>query len=92
MPEAEATVAEQLDPKSLPPEVATLLSDLAIGEPSPLIRTPEGLAVLMICERRQGEALNKERVERDLEREQLNTLIRRYMRDLRRTANVDIRL
>lgn len=92
IPEAQADLAERVNPQSLPPEIANLLNELEIGQASPVIQTPEGLAVLMVCERSRGEALSKERVERDLEREQLNILIRRYMRDLRRTANVDIRL
>ena len=69
-----------------------MLDTLEIGQASPIIQTPDGLAVLMVCERQQGQALSKERVERDLEQEQLNILVRRYMRDLRRSANVDIRL
>ncbi len=92
LPGAELTVAERVSPSSFPPDLRSMLGNLAIEQPSPVIQTPEGLVVLMICERRQGEGLSKERVERELEREQLNTLIRRYMRDLRRTANVDIRL
>ncbi len=89
---AQVNVAEQVNPRSLPEEVRGLLDTLEIGQPSPIIQTPEGFVVLMVCDRQQGEALSKERVERDLEQEQLNILVRRYMRDLRRTANVDIRL
>ncbi len=89
---AQVSIAEQVNPNSLPQEIRGLLDSLEIGQASPLIQTPEGIAVLMICDRQRGEALSKERVERDLEQEQLNILVRRYMRDLRRSANVDIRL
>ena len=89
---AQVNIAEQVNPRSLPQEIRTMLDTLEIGQASPIIQTPDGLAVLMVCERQQGQALSKERVERDLEQEQLNILVRRYMRDLRRSANVDIRL
>jgi peptidyl-prolyl cis-trans isomerase SurA len=49
------------------------------------------LAILVVCER-QGGAIDRERIHRNLIAQRLDIQARRYLRDLRREANVDLRL
>lgn len=61
---------------------------------SPPLRTQEGIALFMVCERDAApEALpEREQIRAQLAREKLDLLARRYLRDLRRAAFLDIRV
>ena len=61
---------------------------------SPPLRTPEGVAIFMVCERDAGaETLpGRDQIRGQLAREKLDLLARRYLRDLRRAAFLDIRM
>jgi peptidyl-prolyl cis-trans isomerase SurA len=84
----------------LPSILATAVTDLAVGEISPPLQGPAGVHLLMVCER-QGEqepkidlASEEERTKltQQLERERLDRLARRYLRDLRKQAFIDVRI
>lgn len=66
---------------------------LDVGEASPPVRTENGIHVFMVCERVQPEAPDPDRraIENSIGQARLSMLARRYLRDLRRDAVVDIR-
>jgi len=78
---------------NLPSNIRSAIDNLAIGQPSAPVRTADGLVVLMVCER-TGEA-NEEQIREQIRRrilnERLENLARQYLRDLKRTALVEIR-
>ena len=75
----------------LPPAVRQAVADLPIGQPSRPVRTGAGLSVLLVCAREEV-AIDRDPIREQLVSERLDVLIRRYMRDLYRNANVDIRI
>jgi len=78
----------------LPVITRNAISGLAIGLASTPIRSENGIAVLMVCERDGTDALKSVRanIERRLIDERLDIAARRHLRDLRRSAFIDIRL
>ncbi|MCG8509708.1 MAG: peptidylprolyl isomerase [Rhodospirillales bacterium] len=79
---------------SLPDALRTAVQDLAIGTPSNPVQTANGAIVLMVCERHgdaEPEALRK-RIENMLYVQRRDAAARRYLRDLRRAAFIDVRL
>ncbi len=80
-----------LNLSDLPPPVRDAVADLPIGQPSQTVAVADGLSVLVVCERTEH-GIDRERIRTMLSNERLDMLARRYMRDLRRSANVDIRL
>ena len=80
--------------KDLPEQFRLTLSQLDIGLPSQPLFSGNGAHVMMVCERENpSEDINYEQLVRDrLERSRLETLARRLLRDLRRSALVDVRV
>jgi len=75
----------------LPPAIQAAVRGLPIGQPSEPTPVQGGLTVLVICERTDT-GIDREGIREQLVNQQLDLLSRRYMRDLRRVANVDIRI
>jgi peptidyl-prolyl cis-trans isomerase SurA len=75
----------------LPGRLRQIAEDLPIGQASEPIQVPGGIAVFFVC-KREDIGIDRKMVEDRLVREKLEVLARRYMRDLRRSANVDIRI
>jgi peptidyl-prolyl cis-trans isomerase SurA len=77
------------------PQMRSLVLGLGIGQPSQPILQKNGVGVIMVCEKKTagGPATlpTRDEVAESLMRQRLDTLARRYMRDLRRTAFVDVR-
>ena len=71
----------------------TALLKNEIGKAGPPIRTPKGFLIIMPCERVQQEAgiPSAKVLEERLTRERLNLMSQKYLRDLRRSAYVDLR-
>jgi peptidyl-prolyl cis-trans isomerase SurA len=67
-----------------------LISTLPVGVPSEPLRVRDGVALFLVCERDEGD-IDRERIRQQILNERLGLLARRYMRDLRRAANVDLR-
>jgi peptidyl-prolyl cis-trans isomerase SurA len=67
-----------------------------VGQASPPIVQKNGVGVIMMCEKAAPSSaptvLSREETAETLMRQRLETLARRYMRDLRRTAFVDVRV
>ncbi len=76
---------------NLPPAVRRIVEELPIGQPSEAIRLPAGMTLLLVCGR-ESNGVDRERIRTSLINQRLDLLSRRYLRDLRRAANVDIRL
>jgi len=78
----------------LPPELAQTVLALPQGEVSPPLEGPAGIHLLMVCDRREPEGVLPEREEiaERLENERIERLARRYLRDLRKQAFVEVRL
>jgi peptidyl-prolyl cis-trans isomerase SurA len=78
----------------MPPELAQAVLALPVGEVSQPLQSPAGIHLLMVCDRNEPEPLTspREDVAERLEQEQIDRLARRYLRDLRKEAFVEVRL
>ncbi|MEM8950745.1 MAG: peptidylprolyl isomerase [Pseudomonadota bacterium] len=86
----------------LPAVLANAVRDLPAGQISAPLQGPGGVHLLMVCERRGGEEPqttvdgpseeDRQRITEQLERERLDRLARRYLRDLRKQAFIDLRI
>lgn len=75
----------------LPPNVQEALRGLPDQQASPPVEVSGGYSIFVVCGR-SDDGVDRREVEEQLERERIELLARRYMRDLRRQANVDIRI
>jgi peptidyl-prolyl cis-trans isomerase SurA len=78
----------------LPPELRAAVSSLPVEQVSAAVQGPSGIHLLMVCDRREPEGATPEReqIAERLERERVERLARRYLRDLRKEAFVEVRL
>ncbi|MBI3451693.1 MAG: peptidylprolyl isomerase [Rhodospirillales bacterium] len=84
---------ENLRVGDLATAVRTTIVDLPVGRMSPTIRVNPGLLLLMVCARENPVANlpSREDIEENLMRQRIDLQARRYLRDLRRIAFVDVR-
>ena len=75
----------------LPSNLRNAVARLEIGQSSQPIQRDDGFVVLMVCSRR-GDGIDRDRIESGLRRERVDMLSRRHLRDLRRAANVEMRI
>jgi peptidyl-prolyl cis-trans isomerase SurA len=77
----------------LPAQVRQVALTLGIAEASKPLAIPGGVGVIMVCERKDppGGLPTRDEITEQLGRTRLDALARRYLRDLRRGAYVDIR-
>lgn len=87
--------------QDLPAVLAAAVTDLPVGQISEPLQGPAGIHLLMVCERggaeeeaevNLGSEEERDKLAQDLERERLDRLARRYLRDLRKQAFIDVRL
>jgi peptidyl-prolyl cis-trans isomerase SurA len=78
----------------LPPQIRQAVAGLVAGQISEPIRTPDGVLLLMVCERgeQSADASLKESVQRRLFEQRFAAIARQTLRDLRRTALLDVRM
>ncbi|MCS6624959.1 peptidylprolyl isomerase [Roseibacterium beibuensis] len=83
----------EADVQNLAPQFQQVARSAAVGSVSSPVRTPLGLHLLGVCGRRVGgtEAPDERQVENQLFRQNLATLGRRYMRDLREDALIEFK-
>jgi peptidyl-prolyl cis-trans isomerase SurA len=77
------------------PAMRNIVLGLEAGQTSQPIVQKNGVGVIMVCEKAAPAAATiptREEIAETLMRQRLDTLARRYMRDLRRTAFVDVRV
>lgn len=81
------------DVQNLAPQFQQVAREAAIGSISAPVRTPLGLHLLAVCGRRAGgaEAPDRRQVENQLFVQNLSTLGRRYMRDLREDSLIEMK-
>jgi peptidyl-prolyl cis-trans isomerase SurA len=79
---------------AISPQMRALVDRLGIGQVSEPIIQKNGVGVIMVCSKSAagGGALTREAVADSLIRQRLDTVARRYLRDLRRAAYVDVRV
>jgi peptidyl-prolyl cis-trans isomerase SurA len=78
----------------LPATFRQTVSSLPVGQVSVPLDGPAGIHLLMVCDRRnpQVETPQREQMAERLQRERVERLARRYLRDLRKEAFVEVRL
>ena len=83
-----------VDSGELQEELDRALEQLSPGEVSDPIRTLTGFAILLLRETRQTteDSIDRDEIERTLANERLNQLAQRRLQELRRGANIDIRV
>ena len=78
------------------PAMRNIVLGLEVGQSSPPIVQKNGVGVVMMCEKAAPASAptvpTRDEIAETLMRQRLETLARRYMRDLRRTAFVDVRV
>jgi len=78
------------------PAMRSIVLGLESGQASQPIVQKNGVGVIMVCEKAAAPSAqtvpSREDIGETLTRQRLDTLARRYMRDLRRTAFVDVRV
>lgn len=78
----------------LAPELAAVVETMEPGTVTGPVRSDGGLHILLLLGRREGQAdagLTREQISERLVRDRLDVMARGYLRDLRRSAYVDIR-
>ncbi|MGD9614259.1 MAG: peptidylprolyl isomerase [Alphaproteobacteria bacterium] len=76
------------------PEMRRLIDGLPTGQVSPPIVQKNGVGVIMVCGKSTsgGDGSTREEIAESLIRQRLDTVSRRYLRDLRRNSYVDVRV
>lgn len=78
------------------PKIRAVVRDISVGGISDPVRTPNGILLLMVCGREGGEGKIKlpkrETIAERITRERLAMMARRYLRDIRLSAVIDIRV
>ncbi len=83
---------EKAKMKDMSESMRATVGSLEVGKPSEPIPIANGVLVVMVCSKEKDEGLNPEEVEAQLSEEKIEIQARRYMRDLRRAAFIDIRV
>ncbi len=75
-------------------ELNQALAQMGPGQVSSPVRTPAGFTILLVRDMRknEGQEIDRLRIQRNLANERLNQLAQRSLQELRRTANVDVRI
>jgi len=78
----------------LAPQLQPVVADLAAGKASPPLRVDNGLAIMVVCQRTDAAAAglpDRDQVSQRILSEKLDGESRKYLRDLRQAAYIDIR-
>ena len=75
----------------LAPEIRPVVKELPAGRVSDPIRTPTGVLLLMVCSRDEQAPPDRPIVANRLLQRKMSLMARRYMRDLRLSAVIDLR-
>lgn len=77
----------------LPADIRSAVATLPVGQASKPLRTKDGIVILMVCKRTGDDPADQRRktAESILLNDRLNIGAQRYLRELRRTAFVDVR-
>jgi peptidyl-prolyl cis-trans isomerase SurA len=75
----------------LAPEIRAAITDLPLGKASAPVHNANGITVLMVCQRSNDGLPTREEVRQHIMLTKLDAQGRRYLRDLRQAAFVDVR-
>lgn len=73
-------------------QLQRVVSETAVGVASEPLRSSAGVQIIMVCGRQEAGALPRDQIRDTLLRQRVDMLSRRYLRDLRRSAFVDLRV
>lgn len=94
--EVRSTAAPSLGParlSELPQDLRPVVSGLRVGQVSAPQRMAEGIRVVMVCSREGDDGLpSRDEIANSLLSQRLEMMARRYLRDLRQAAVIDIRI
>lgn len=78
----------------LPADIRPAVSKLQVNQISEPITTDKGVLLLMVCERKEGEAVlpDREEIADSIMRQRIDLMSRQYLRDLRQAAYLDVRV
>ena len=81
-------------PGDLPDDMRAIVEALPVGRASEPLPHEGGVRLIMVCEREEAEAASPDResIAREIAGRRLEMLARRYVRDLHRSAFIDIRI
>jgi peptidyl-prolyl cis-trans isomerase SurA len=87
----------RLTASEMTPELRALVNRLQIGQVSPAIVQKNGVGVIMVCGKTDpkataGKGPTRDEIGETILRQRLDNVARRYLRDLRRNAYVDVRV
>lgn len=89
---AQFPLPEKAKVKDMSENLRNIISGLEIGKPSEPLQIGNGVLVLMVCSREKDDGLDPAEIEAQLADEKVDIQAKRYMRDLRRAAFIDIRV
>jgi peptidyl-prolyl cis-trans isomerase SurA len=84
----------QLRLANISPQMRDLVTKLPVGQASQPIVQKNGVGVIMVCKKSDegGGPVTRDAISETLLKQQLDRVARRYLRDLRRNAYVDVRV
>ncbi len=85
-------IPEKVKLKELSDALRSTVSGLPLGKASAPISVANGHLLIMVCERSEPAGIDEQRVETTLYAQRIDIMLRRYMRDLRRGAFIDVRV
>lgn len=92
LPDARSVLPDKMAVKDMAPALRSIVLKLPVGKASEPITVKDGVLVVMVCDRAGTAGLpDADEVRNRIGREKLDLLARRYMRDLRMSAFVDVR-
>lgn len=91
LPDAQSVLPDTTEAKELAPEIRKAALSLPDGKASQPIEVNHGVLVVMVCSREGGGLPDPEEVRSRIGLEKLDLLARRYLRDLRVGAFIDLR-
>jgi peptidyl-prolyl cis-trans isomerase SurA len=75
----------------LPDGIRQLVGGLPIGQPSQPVQVSGGISLITVCQREGGD-IDRAKIRDRLLNQRLSRVSRRYLRDLVRAANLDLRI
>ena len=95
LPDAKTVIPDSVTISDLAPAIRAVAAKLPVGKASEPVTLNNGVFVMMVCSREggdQGGLPSVEEVRNRLGKEKLDLLTRRYIRDLREAAFIDLRV
>jgi peptidyl-prolyl cis-trans isomerase SurA len=94
VPSAEVSRTPKVNGAEIPPDIQSVIADLKPGQISEPLQDPNARRLFAVCGRTDptGGLPSRDDIRSRIENEQLENMARRYLRDLRRGAFIEIRI